>query len=86
MDTQAAGSFSAWQVLEAAIAATKSLDDKVLAAWLRKNKVDTMERKLRFDGPNNYGDDLSKLRQVQDGKWLVVWPKEFAAPGARIQP
>ena len=86
MDTQAAGSFAAWQVLEAAIVATKSLDDKVLAAWLRKNKVDTVEGKLRFDGPNNYGDDLSKMRQVQDGKWLVVWPKESAAPGARIQP
>jgi branched-chain amino acid transport system substrate-binding protein len=86
MDTQAAGSFAAWQVLEAAIAATKSLDDKVLAQWLRKNKVDTVQGKLRFDGPNNYGDDLSKMRQVQDGKWLVVWPKESAAPGARIQP
>ena len=65
-------------------AATKSLDDKVLAQWLRKNRVDTVEGKLRFDGPNNYGDDLSKMRQVQDGKWLVVWPREFAAPGARI--
>jgi branched-chain amino acid transport system substrate-binding protein len=86
VDTQAAGSFSAWQVLEAAIAATRSLDDKVLAGWLRKNKVDTMEGKLHFDGVNNYGEDLSKLRQVQDGKWLVVWPKEFAAPGARILP
>jgi branched-chain amino acid transport system substrate-binding protein len=84
VDTQAAGSFAAWQVLEAAIAATKSLDDKVLAQWLRKNRVDTVEGKLRFDGPNNYGDDLSKMRQVQDGKWLVVWPREFAAPGARI--
>jgi branched-chain amino acid transport system substrate-binding protein len=86
VDTQAAGSFAAWQLLEAAIAATKSLDDKVLAQWLRKNKVDTVEGKLRFDGPNNYGDDLSKMRQVQDGKWLVVWPKEFSAPGARILP
>jgi hypothetical protein len=21
---------------------------------------------------------------VQDGKWLVVWPKEYAAPGAQL--
>jgi hypothetical protein len=35
---------------------------------------------------NNYGDDLSKVKQVQDGKWVVVWPKEFAAPGARLLP
>jgi hypothetical protein len=23
---------------------------------------------------------------VQDGKWVVVWPREFAAPGARLLP
>ena len=86
VDTQAAGSIAAWQVIEAAVTATKSLDDKALAEWLRKNRVDTILGKLRFDGPNNYGDDLSKMKQVQDGKWVVVWPKEFAAPGARISP
>jgi branched-chain amino acid transport system substrate-binding protein len=86
VDTQAAGSFAAWQVLEAAVTATKSLDDRVLAQWLRKNRVDTILGRLRFDGPNNYGDDLSKLKQVQDGKWVVVWPRDFAAPGARLLP
>ena len=86
VDTQAAGSFAAWQVIEAAVTATKSLDDKALAEWLRKNPVDTILGRLRFDGPNNYGDDLSKVKQVQDGKWVVVWPREFAAPGARLLP
>jgi ABC-type branched-subunit amino acid transport system substrate-binding protein len=86
VDTQASGSFAAWQLIEAAVTATTSLDDKVLAQWLRKNKVDTILGRLRFDGPNNYGDDLSKLKQVQEGKWVVVWPKEFAAPGARLLP
>jgi branched-chain amino acid transport system substrate-binding protein len=86
VETQAGGSFAAWQVLEAAVTATKSLDDKVLGQWLRKNRVDTLIGKLRFDGPNNYGDDLFKVKQVQDGKWVVVWPREFAAPGARLLP
>ncbi len=86
VDTQAAGSFAAWQVIEAAVTATKSLDDKVLAPWLKKNPVDTIIGRLRFDGQNNYGDDLSKVKQVQDGKWVVVWPREFAAPGARLLP
>jgi branched-chain amino acid transport system substrate-binding protein len=86
LDTQVAGSFAAWQVLEAAVTATKSLDDKVLGQWLRANRVDTLIGKLRFDGPNNYGDDLFKVKQVHDGKWVVVWPKEFAAPGARLLP
>ena len=32
------------------------------------------------------GDDLIKLKQVQDGKWVVVWPREFAPPGVRLLP
>jgi branched-chain amino acid transport system substrate-binding protein len=83
-DVQAAASYTAWQLLEAAVTATKGLDDKALAQWLKTNRVDTITGKLRFDGPNNYGDDLSKVKQVQDGKWVVVWPKEFAAPGAQL--
>jgi branched-chain amino acid transport system substrate-binding protein len=84
VDVQAAASYTAWQLLEAAVTATRSLDDKVLAQWLKTNRVDTIIGKLRFDGPNNYGDDLSKVKQVQDGKWLIVWPKEYAAPGAQL--
>jgi branched-chain amino acid transport system substrate-binding protein len=86
VETQVAGSWAAWQVLEAAVTATKSLDDKAMAQWLRKNRVDTIIGKLRFDGPNNYGDDLFKVKQVQDGKWVVVWPRESAAPGAKLSP
>jgi branched-chain amino acid transport system substrate-binding protein len=84
VDTQAAASYTAWQVLEAAVTATKSLDDKVLADWLRKNRVDTIQGKIRFDGPSNYGDDLMRVKQVQNGRWVVVWPKEAAAPGAKL--
>lgn len=86
VETQVAGSWASWQVLEAAVTATKSLDDKAMAAWIRKNRVDTIIGKLRFDGTNNYGDDLFKVKQVQDGKWVVVWPREFAAPGAKLSP
>jgi len=85
VETQAAASWTAWQMLEAAVTATKSLDDKVLIDWLKKNKVDTIQGKLRFDGPSNYGDDLMRVKQVQNGKWVVVWPKSVAAPGATLQ-
>jgi hypothetical protein len=57
----------------------------VLAQWLRTHHVNTIIGRLRFDGPNNYGDDLSKVKQLQDGNWVVVWPNEFAAPGIRIE-
>ncbi len=84
VETQAAASYSAWQVLDAAVTATKSLDDKVLAEWLRKNRVDTIQGKLRFDGASNYGDDLMSVKQVQNGRWVTVWPKSVAAPGATL--
>ena len=84
VETQAAASYTAWQMLEAAVSATKSLDDKVLGDWIRKNKIDTIQGKLRFDGPSNYGDDLMRVKQVQNGRWVVVWPKEVAAPGASL--
>lgn len=85
VEVQAAASYSAWQILETAVKATKSLDDKTIAAWLRANQVNTIQGKLRFNGPNNYGDDLSRVKQVQDGKWVVVWPKEWAAPGVQLR-
>ncbi len=85
VEVQAAASYSAWQILEAAVKATNSLDDKVIATWLRANQVDTIQGKLRFNGPNNYGDDLSRVKQAQDGKWVVVWPKEWAAPGVQMR-
>lgn len=83
-ETQAATVFAGWEVLTAAVAATKSLDDKVLAQWLKKNRVDTIVGSLRFDGPNNYGDDVMSVKQVQNGKWVVVWPTSKSAPGAKL--
>jgi branched-chain amino acid transport system substrate-binding protein len=84
VETQAAASFSTWQVLEAAVTATNSLDDKAMAQWLKKNRVDTIQGRLRFDNTNNYGDDLMRVKQVQNGQWVTVWPKEWAAPGAKL--
>jgi branched-chain amino acid transport system substrate-binding protein len=84
VETQAAASYSAWQVLEAAVNATRSLDDKAIAAWLKANKVKTIEGELRFDKLNNFGDDLMKVKQVQNGRWVTVWPKQWAAPGVKI--
>ena len=84
VEVQAAASYTAWQLLEAAVRGTNSLDDAKMAAWLKTNKVDTIQGKLRFDGPSNYGDDLMRVKQVQNGRWVTVYPKEFAAPGATL--
>ncbi|MDH5287937.1 MAG: amino acid ABC transporter substrate-binding protein [Betaproteobacteria bacterium] len=85
VETQAAASYTAWQILEAGVRGAGSLDDKAIGAWLKKNRVDTLQGKLRFDGPSNYGDDLMRVKQVQNSRWVIVHPKELAAPGAKLQ-
>ena len=49
---------------------TRSLDDRTLADWLKRNRVETIQGTLRFDGPNNYGPDLVRIKQIQAGKWV----------------
>ena len=83
-ETQAGASYSMWQILTEAVNTTKSLNDDVLTAHLKKNGATTIVGKVRFDGPQNYGDDLMRLKQVQDGKWAVVWPKDVATPGKSL--
>jgi branched-chain amino acid transport system substrate-binding protein len=83
-DTQAGASYAAWQMLTQAANGAKSLDDRALAEHLKKNGADTIIGEYRFDGPNNYGRDLMKVKQVQEGTWSIVWPKETATPGKTI--
>jgi branched-chain amino acid transport system substrate-binding protein len=85
VEVQAAASYTAWQILEAGIKGANSLDDRKIADYLKKNRIDTIQGKLRFDGAGNYGDDLMKIKQVQGGTWKVIWPTQFAAPGAKLQ-
>ena len=85
VEVQAAAAFSGWQILEAGVVGAKSFDDKAIAAFLKSNRVDTIHGKLRFNGPGNYGDDLMKIKQVQNGKWVVVWPQSYAPAGVKLQ-
>jgi branched-chain amino acid transport system substrate-binding protein len=85
VEVQAGASYTAWQILEAGVTATKGLDDKAIASWLKANKVDTIQGRLRFDGTGNYGDDLMRIKQVQGGHWKVVWPKSHTQAGVSLQ-
>jgi len=85
VEVQAAASYTAWQILEAGVRGAGSFDDKAIAAWLKKNKVNTITGNLRFDGPSNYGDDLMKIKQVQNGHWVVVYPPQFAPLNVKLQ-
>ena len=86
VEVQAAASFTAWQLLEAGVRGSNSLDDRKIAEFLKKNRIETIQGTLRFDGPGNYGDDLMKIKQVQNGAWKVVWPESYAAPGVKFRP
>ena len=85
VDLQSAIMYAAWQVLEAAVTATKGTDDKTIAAWLKKNQVKCLFGTLSWNGPQNYveGHDLYKVKQLQQGQWKVIYPAEWAAPGAK---
>jgi branched-chain amino acid transport system substrate-binding protein len=84
-DSQAGNEYSGWQILVAAVNATKSLDDKALAEWLDKNEVDTIVGKRDFGGKwHNSRIDMQELRQVQDRRWVTVWPPDKATPGAKL--
>ncbi len=84
LDAQAAGMISEWQILEAGVNGAKSLEDKAIAAFLKKNTVDTIYGTLRFDGPYNHGTAEQLIKQVQGGQWKVVWPTKYAAPGVKL--
>jgi branched-chain amino acid transport system substrate-binding protein len=84
-DGQAANEYSGWQILTAAVEATKSLEDAKLAAWLDTATVDTIVGTRNFKGKwHTSSSDQEDLRQIQNGKWVAVWPKEHATPGVRL--
>jgi branched-chain amino acid transport system substrate-binding protein len=83
-DYQAAAEFAAWQMLEAAVKAVGRIDDKAMAAWLKANPVETVMGTRRFDGRFNSGAADTKLKQVQNGRWVTVWPAKFRPPGTAV--
>ncbi|WP_456696984.1 ABC transporter substrate-binding protein [Aeromicrobium sp. P5_D10] len=82
VETQAAAGLGAWQILLTAVNEVGPDNAKIIT-WLNANKVDTIAGTVSFDGFNNYGSDFNRVTQVQDGKRVLVWPKDVA--GAEIQ-
>ncbi len=74
------------QMLEQAITATKSIDDKALADYMRKNEMKTMVGNIRYDAVGEWatprvpmaqfrgikGKDLNQFRQ--QGKQVIIGP------------
>jgi hypothetical protein len=54
--------------------------------WLIENGASTLfHGDIEFyPEEQNYFEDLSKIKQIQDGDWFVVYPEEFAAPDRSV--
>jgi branched-chain amino acid transport system substrate-binding protein len=83
-DYQAAAEFAAWQILEAAASGVGRLDEKAMASWLKANQVSTVFGVRSFDGKFNSGMAETKVKQVQNGVWVTVWPPKFRPPGTAL--
>lgn len=84
VDYQAAAEYAAWQMLAAATQAVGRIDDKAMATWLKANQVQTVLGTRRFDGKFNSGTADTKLKQVQGGSWVTVWPAKFRPQGGSL--
>src|SRR5687767_13626832 len=77
------------QILEQAVGATKSLNDKTIAGWLRSNEAKTIVGPIRWDKNGEWANprvvqaqfrgvadkDLEQFRKA--GKQVVVYPDEY---------
>jgi branched-chain amino acid transport system substrate-binding protein len=74
----AAHGFARWEILEQAITATKSLDQAVLRDYIAGHSFDTVVGPMKY---NEFGYSVPKdtiVIQFQNGKGVIVWPKEQA--------
>lgn len=86
IETQGAASFAAWQILLTGVNETGGVDNAAIQEYLDPATVETIVGDLTFDGFNNYGTDLNRITQIQDGERLIVWPEDVAASELRYEP
>ncbi len=81
----AANSYTAGQVLAAAVKAVGRIDQKALADWLHSHTVDTIVGPLRWDSTGD-PEGTGLLAQWQNGVLQVVSPKSAATSDTIINP
>lgn len=86
VETQAAADWTAWEYLQQAAEGAGSLDQQAMCDYLVENGAQTLfHGDIEFyPEEQNYYVDLSKVKQIQDGGWYVVYPEEFAAPDRSV--
>jgi branched-chain amino acid transport system substrate-binding protein len=84
-DSQATASWTAWEVLAAGVRGARGLDHGRICNYLRSNGAETtFVGKLKFNPAlNNFSVARNLVKQIQNGRWVVVWPP--ASRVARLQ-
>ena len=80
-ETQAASSWTAWEILAAGVEAAGDLDQQAICDALHEGGAETtFHGPLTFDPEtNNFWPSDQGTKQIQDGDWVMVWPEDRAA-------
>jgi branched-chain amino acid transport system substrate-binding protein len=80
-ETQAASSWTAWEILAAGVEAAGNLDQQAICDALHESGAETtFHGALEFDPEqNNFWPSDEATKQIQDGDWVMVWPEDQAA-------
>ena len=80
-ETQATGSWTAWEILAEGVRGADSLDHEAICDYLLENGADTtFHGHLTFDpADGNYWPTTQGIKQIQGGDWVMVWPEDKAA-------
>ena len=84
-ETQAAASWNAWDILTDGVKAAGSLDQQKICDSLHADGArTTFAGKVMFNpADHNFWAGTETLAQIQDGKWVTVWPQDKAAAQLR---
>ena len=84
-ETQAAASWNAWDILTDGVKAAGSLDQQKICDSLHSGgALTTFAGSLMFNpADHNFWAGTETLAQIQDGKWVTVWPQDKAAAQLR---
>jgi branched-chain amino acid transport system substrate-binding protein len=84
-ETQAAASWNAWEILVAGVKGAGPIDHTAICASLHSAGADTtFSGHLTFDQTkNNFWPPTQTIKQIQNGDWVTVWPRDRAAAELR---
>jgi branched-chain amino acid transport system substrate-binding protein len=80
-ETQAAASWNAWEILTSAVRGAGRVDHRAMCDYLHNSGADTtFAGHLTFDPQqHNFWPTTQTIKQIQNGDWVTVWPRDRAA-------